>query len=191
MPPRRAPTAARPRSSRGPSEAAAARQPPPASPGAGARPRGPPAAAAPPTNPRSPPSRPSRPARRRVAPRITITSPGGAKWLGTRRSTSLQQADHPDRRGGVDRAGRALVVEGDVAAGDRGAERAAGVADAAARLPELEEDLGLLRIAEVEAVGDAERPGAGAGDVARRLGHRGLAALVGVEGDVAARCSRP
>ena len=85
----------------------------------------------------------------------------------------------------VDRAGRALVVEGDVAAGHRRAERAAGVGDAATRLAELEEDLRLLRVAEVEAVGDAERPRAGAGDVARRLGHGGLAALVRVERDAA------
>ena len=84
---------------------------------------------------------------------------------------------------GIDGAGGTLVVEGDVAAGDRRAERAAGVGDAAAGLAELEEHLGLLRVAEVEAVGDAERPRAGAGDVARRLGHGGLAALVGIERD--------
>ena len=60
-------------------------------------------------------------------------------------------------------------------------EGAAGVGDAAAGLAELEEHLGLLRVAEVEAVGDAERPRAGAGDVARRLRDRGLAALVRVE----------
>ncbi len=57
----------------------------------------------------------------------------------------------------IHRAGRALVVEADVAAGHRRVERAAGVGDAAAGLAELEEDLGLLRVAEVEAVGDAER----------------------------------
>ena len=64
----------------------------------------------------------------------------------------------PDRRGRVDGARGALVVEGDVAAGDRRAERATGVGDAAAGLAELEEHLRLLRVAEVEAVGDAEGP---------------------------------
>ena len=56
---------------------------------------------------------------------------------------------------------------------------------------ELEEDLRPLRIAEVEAVGDAQRHRAGAGDVARRLRHRGLAALVRDRAPAAGCCSPP
>ena len=60
-----------------------------------------------------------------------------------------------------------LVVEADVAAGDRDVERPAGRAHALDRARELPHDLGPLRVAEVEAVGRADRQAAGAGDVAR------------------------
>ena len=66
--------------------------------------------------------------------------------------------------------GRRLVVEADVAAGDRQAERPARVAQAAHRLAQLPERLGPRRVAEVQAVRDAQRPRAGDRDVARRLG---------------------
>jgi hypothetical protein len=72
-------------------------------------------------------------------------------------------------------------VERYIAAGDRRAEGAAGIADAAAGLGELEEDMRTLGAAEVEAVGDPQRARAGAGHVARRLGDRRLAALVRIE----------
>jgi hypothetical protein len=111
-----------------------------------------------------------------------MRSPDSAKWLGTRSRDALQDADHADGRRRIDRPGGALVVERHVPAGHRRLEGAAGVADAAARLPELEEHLGLLGVSEVEAVGDAEGPRAGARDVARRLGDRRLAAFVGIEG---------
>ena len=94
---------------------------------------------------------------------------------------ALEQAHHADRGRRVDRAGRALVVEAHVPAGHRRVERAAGVGDAAAGLPELEEDFRLLGVAEVEAIGDAQRHRAGAGDVPRRLGDGRLAAFVRIE----------
>ncbi len=78
------------------------------------------------------------------------------KKLLTRQSSRLEQAHHADGRRRVDGAGRVLIVERDVAAGDRRAEREAGIGDAAARLAKLEEHLGLLRVAEVEAVRDAQ-----------------------------------
>ena len=84
----------------------------------------------------------------------------------------LEQADDADDRRGIDRPAVRLVVQADVAAGDRHAERAAGLADALDGLRELPHDRGPLGVAEVEAVGRAERTGAGAGDVARRFGHR-------------------
>src|SRR5207245_7233438 len=96
-----------------------------------------------------------------------------------------QQAHHADDGRRSDRAGGTLIVEGHVAARDRCAQGATRVGDATARLPELPEDGGSLRAAEVEAVGDAERTGAGAGDVARRLGDGRLSSLVRVEEDVA------
>ena len=43
----------------------------------------------------------------------------------------FDEADHGDRRRRIDRAGRALVVEADIAAGDRRVESAAGLRQAA------------------------------------------------------------
>ena len=65
------------------------------------------------------------------------------------------------------------------------AERLARLRHPLDRLGELPADLGLLGVAEVEAVGEAERLAAGAGDVARRLEDRGCAAG---ERDRASRC---
>ena len=84
----------------------------------------------------------------------------------------VEQADHRDRRRRVDRAAAGLVVERDVARDHRRAERLGRVAETADRLGQLPHDLRLLGIAEVQAVGERERPRAGARDVARRLGHR-------------------
>src|SRR5207248_9860939 len=56
----------------------------------------------------------------------------------------------------------------------------------ATALPELIEDRRALGTAEVEAIGDARGPGAGARDVARRFRHHGLAPFVRVEAHVAA-----
>ena len=97
-----------------------------------------------------------------------------------------QLADHADHRGRVDRAVGPLVVEGDVAADDRDAERLAGVGEAADRAVELPGGRRLLRVAEVEAVGQAERLGADAGEVLGALEHRLDRARVGVAGDAAA-----
>ena len=77
-------------------------------------------------------------------------------------------ADHAPTVGvGIDRLPLGLVVEGDVARDDRHAERPAGLGHAADRLAELPGDLGVLGVAEVEAVGQA-RP-------ARRRRRRGCA----------------
>ena len=53
----------------------------------------------------------------------------------------------------------------------RDAERLGGLRDALDRLGQLPADLGLLRVAEVQAVGKPERLAAGAGDVARGAEH--------------------
>ena len=97
-----------------------------------------------------------------------------------------QQPDHPNDRCRINGAGRALIVEGDVTARHRCAERAAGIGDAATRFAELIEDRGALGAAEVQAVGNAERPRARARDVPRGLRDRRLATLVRIEPHVAA-----
>jgi hypothetical protein len=90
-------------------------------------------------------------------------------------------AQDADDRRRVDRDVAGLVVEADVAAGDRQAEVAAGVGQAADGLGELPHDPGLLGGAEVQAVRDRQRPGAGHGDVAVGLGEVCLRAGVGVQ----------
>ena len=84
-----------------------------------------------------------------------------------------------------------LVVEADVAAGDRDAELARSRRRARARpAANCHITCRVLRRAEVQAVGDGQRRGAGGRDVAVGLGQRELGAGVGVERDEAARCSR-
>ena len=58
---------------------------------------------------------------------------------------------------GIDGLAVGLVVEADVAAGDRNVERAAGLGDPLDRFDELPHDLGPLRVAEVQAVRGADR----------------------------------
>src|SRR5690606_94161 len=70
-------------------------------------------------------------------------------------------AEHADHRGGQDRGLPGLVVEADVATGDRRAEGEAAVDQAADRLAELPHHRRLLRGAEVQAVADRDRPGTG------------------------------
>ena len=80
---------------------------------------------------------------------------------------------------GVGRIARAvgLVVERHVAGHDREVERLAGLRDAADAADELAHDLRPFRIAEIEIVGDGERPGADRGEIAPAFGHRLLAAF--------------
>ena len=116
-------------------------------------------------------------------PTSAIASPSArAKPIRGTRAGSGSLPTMPDDRGRVDRALGALVVERDVAAHDRHAQRQAGVAQALDRALELPGDVRLLGVAEVEAVGQAERLGAHAGEVARALEHRLGGARVGVAG---------
>ena len=105
--------------------------------------------------------------------------PPGARHVG-------ELADHADDRRRVDRPLAALVVERHVAADDRDRERPAGVAEAAHRLGQLPGDVRLLGVAEVEAVGQAERLRADAREVRRALEHRLERAAVRVGGDAPA-----
>ena len=83
----------------------------------------------------------------------------------------LDEADDPQDGRRVDGQAFGVVVEADVAARDRDAERPAGLGQAGDGLFELAHDLGLLGIAEVQAVGDADRPGPDAGQVPAGFGH--------------------
>ena len=83
----------------------------------------------------------------------------------------VEQADDPDLGRRRDRPAGRLVVERDVAAGDRQVERPAGVGQAPDAFLELPECLRPGRVGVVQAVRHAERPGAGDRHVAGRLGH--------------------
>ena len=142
--------------------------------------------------PRRRPRRAAWRARRRRATAPSPRSPARSRRP-RRRSPSRparrgvgQLADQADDRRRVDRALGALVVERDVAADDRDAERAAGVAEAGDGARELPGDVRLLGVAEVQAVGQAERLGADAGEVRAALDDGLDRAAVRVGGDAAA-----
>ena len=84
----------------------------------------------------------------------------------------LEEPDDADDGRRVDGSPVGLVVEADVAAGDRHVERATGLADALDGLRELPHDVRPFRVAEIQAVGDRHRPCPGARHVARGFGHR-------------------
>ena len=98
----------------------------------------------------------------------------------------LEEAEDADDRGGVDGAAGRLVVEADVAAGDGQAEGLAGGGHAVDGGRERAHHLGPFGAGEVEAVGDRDRLGAGAGDVAGGLGDGQGGPGGRVEGGVAA-----
>jgi len=96
---------------------------------------------------------------------ITLLTEGGADC----QRCVVEDADHADHRRRVDRPAVVLVVERDVARDDREPERLAGERHPLDRLGQLVADVGRLGVAEVEAVRDGGRAGAGAGHVAGRL----------------------
>ena len=97
------------------------------------------------------------------------------------------QAEAADRRRRQDARALGLVVEGDVAGDDREIQRPAGVGHALDAAHELAHDVRPLGVAEVEAVGDGERPRAHGGEVAPRLGDRLRTARGRIGGAVAGR----
>ena len=97
----------------------------------------------------------------------------------------FDQPQHADGGGGENGAFGVFIIERHVAAGDGRAEGAARLAHAADGLFERPVDLRLVRVAEVEAVGDSQRFAPGANHVARGLGHGNLPAPARVEVDVA------
>ena len=115
----------------------------------------------------------------------------GGKHARQRARGVLDHADDADDRRRQNRAAVGLVVQAHVAAGDRNLERAARLAEPGDGLGELPHDLRPLRIAEVQAVGRADRHGAGARDVARRFGQRQPRALPRIEQRRIGRCRPP
>ena len=122
-----------------------------------------------------------------------------ARARGPRRWGSRSRAAGARRRGrrgprstGVGWIGdvAGLVVEADVAAGDRDAEGGAAVGEAADRLGELPHYRRVLGRAEVQAVRHGQRPRAGRRHIAVRLGQRELGSRVGVERGSSGRCRR-
>jgi hypothetical protein len=93
----------------------------------------------------------------------------------------VQNADDADHRRGIDADAFGLVIERDIAAGDRRAERGAGFADAVDGRRKLGHDLRLFRVAEVEAVGGRDGRCSGAGDLAAGFGYGVHRAQLGVE----------
>ena len=83
----------------------------------------------------------------------------------------LDQADAADDRGRWDRAAVGVVVERDVPRDDRNPERLGRLRHPLDRLLELPRDLRLLRVAEVETVGEPDRLAADTGDIAGRVQH--------------------
>src|SRR5258707_15123190 len=82
-----------------------------------------------------------------------------ARVLEMGRRDVLRIADDPDdahRGRRVDRAGGRLIVEADVAAGDRDVERAATLGESVDRLLKLVEIFRIVRIAEVEVGGQRQ-----------------------------------
>ena len=82
----------------------------------------------------------------------------------------LDEPDHTEDGRRMDGNALGIVVEADVAAGDGDLEGFAGLGQPGDGLLELPHDLGLLGIPEVQAVGDADGPGADAGQVAAGFG---------------------
>ena len=103
---------------------------------------------------------------------------------------AIQIGDQPegaDLRRGQDADAAGLVVEGDVAGDDREVQRPAGLGHSLDAADELAHDGRPLGIAEVEAVGDGQRPRADGGEVAPGLRHRLRPARGGIGGAVAGR----
>ena len=99
----------------------------------------------------------------------------------------VDDPEYPHHRRRQDGRRTGLVVEADVAAGDRDAQLCAAVGQTAYGLLELPHHGGVLRGPEVEAVGHGLGRRAGDGDVAVRLGERELRTAIGIEEGVAAR----
>ena len=78
-----------------------------------------------------------------------------------------------------------LVVEGDIATGDGGVQRSAGIGNASTGFGQLPIALGCFRGREVEVVGDRQRFGTNTAEIARSFSHGRLSTALGVKCDPA------
>ena len=93
----------------------------------------------------------------------------------------VHDADDADDWRGINSGAQRLVIERNIAAGNRRSERIARLGNAVDRIRKLCHDFWLLRIAEVEAVGCGDRRRTATGDLASCLGHRVHRTKLGVE----------
>ena len=93
----------------------------------------------------------------------------------------LDQSDHPDDRRRVDRQPPGLIVEAHVPAHHGNLQGLAGIGNPLDGEDELPHDVRPLRVPEIEAIGQGQRPGAGADKVARGLSHGDTCADVWIE----------
>ena len=135
-----------------------------------------------------PPRRPCRPAAHSRAAElgggVAEDDDAPARSERRRRGPVIETVDQPDdtdHRGRVDVGAIRLVVEAHVAADDGQLERPAGLGHPVHDLGELPHHLGVLGVAEVEAVHQRQVTGPGAGDVADGLEHGERPAGPGVE----------
>ena len=97
----------------------------------------------------------------------------------------VEKADHADGGSRVDSPPLRLVVEGNVPRHDGNVPLAAGLGDPPDGLLELPHDLRPFRVAEVQAIGHPDGPGARAGQVPRCFGHGRARSFVWIEPAVA------
>ena len=107
----------------------------------------------------------------------TITSPGCLKNCVVMCFVSSIRPTIPTVGVGSIVAGGTFVVEADVPAGDRRIERAARFGHTLDGLAKLEKIFRLVRVSEIEIVGDGERHGSRTGEIARGLGDSDLCAF--------------
>src|SRR4026208_1731788 len=93
----------------------------------------------------------------------------------------IDQSDHRDCWSWIDYAERTLVVQRDISACNRGSERAAGFGHAFNGFTQLPEVFRLVRVAEIQAIRDGQRPRAGTGEIARCFSNSNFAALTWIK----------
>src|SRR6516164_8452184 len=93
----------------------------------------------------------------------------------------VNQSNHRDCWRRIDDAKRALIIQRNISARDRRSERAASFGHAFNSFTQLPKIFWFVRVAEVQAIRDGQRPRAGAGEVARRLSDSNFAALAWIK----------
>src|SRR6266851_708351 len=93
----------------------------------------------------------------------------------------IYQTNHGNSRCGIDYSCRTLIIQRDISARDRRAERAASFSNSFHGLAQLPEVFRLIRVAEIQVVGYCERAGARTREIACRLRHRNFGTFSRIE----------